>query len=325
MSDFWRNRRVLITGTTGVIGSWLVRELLGQGASVIGLVWKAESMTGAHWNGSLRDVVTECGALEDFHGLERIIRAHSVETVFHLGGQAIVGTAHRSPLPTFEANIRGTYNLLEACRLHRDTVRRVVIASSDKAYGEQPSLPITEEMPLNGRHPYEVSKSCADLVAQAYHHTYHLSVAIARCGNIYGGGDLNWSRIVPRTIRALLGGRRPLIRGDGSHIRDYIYVKDVVGAYLRLAQRLGEDRVAGEAFNFSTGQPTTVQEMVTTIQHLMGCEHVEPETEPWPEGEIRYQHLSARKARTLLDWKPLYDLEAGLRETVAWYRDFLAP
>ncbi len=323
MSDLWQGRRVFVTGVMGVVGSWLVKGLLIKGADVIGLTWNAGTEADAHWNGDLRDVRIERGSLEDFQGLERFIRKHQVNTVFHLGGQAIVSTAHRSPLLTFEANIRGTYNLLEACRLHRDFVQRVVIASSDKAYGEPTLLPITEEMPLNGRHPYDVSKSCADLLAQAYHRTYDLPVAIARCGNVYGGGDLNWSRVVPRTIRALLSGERPLIRGDGSHIRDYIYVKDVVRAYLRLAEALEDDRMCGEAFNFSAEKPTTVLEMVTMIQRLMGSEHIEANREAWLEGELRVQYLSARKARILLDWKPAYDLEDGLRETIVWYREYL--
>jgi CDP-glucose 4,6-dehydratase len=199
----------------------------------------------------------------------------------------------------------------------------VVIASSDKAYGEQPHLPYTEEMPLNGRHPYEVSKSCADLIAQTYHHTYSLPIAIARCGNVYGGGDLNWSRLVPGTIRSFLSGERPIMRSDGSYVRDYIYVKDVACAYMRLAECLEDDRVRGEAFNFSTEKPMTVLEMVNMIQKLLDCAHIEPDIRNCAEGEIRSQHLSAAKARAILKWEPAFDLESGLRETIAWYKAFL--
>ena len=322
-ADFWNGRRVFITGATGIIGSWLVKHLLARGAYVVALVRDADPQSELCRSGDIRRVSVVNGALEDLWTLERAINEHKVETVFHLGAQTIVGTAHRFPLPTFEANIRGSYNLLEACRLHRDMVHRVVIASSDKAYGEQPNLPYTEDMPLIGRYPYEVSKSCADLIAQAYHHAYGLPVAIARCGNAYGGGDLNWSRIVPGTIRSLLKGERPIIRSDGTYIRDYIYVKDVARAYMRLAEGLEDKRVRGEAFNFSAETPLTVLELVRTIQSLMHCEQIEPRILDCAEAEIHNQHLSAAKARTILDWEPQFDLEQGLGETIKWYREFL--
>jgi len=324
ITDFWNKRRVLVTGATGIIGSWLVKDLLAQGAYVVVLVRDADPQSELYRSGDIRRVSVVNGRLEDFWTLERAINEHEVDTVFHLGAQTIVGTAHRFPLPTFEANIRGTYNLLEACRLHGDMVQRAVIASSDKAYGEQPNLPYTEDMPLNGRHPYEVSKSCADLIAQAYHHTYGLPVAIARCGNVYGGGDLNWSRIVPGTIRSFLRGERPIIRSDGTYVRDYIYVKDVARAYMRLAECLDDDRVRGEAFNFSTEAPLTVLELVRAIQRLMSCEHLEPQILDCAEGEIRAQRLSAAKARSILNWEPQFSLEQGLHETIEWYRVFLA-
>jgi CDP-glucose 4,6-dehydratase len=262
--------------------------------------------------------------VEDFATLERAINEHEIETVFHLAAQPIVGVAHRSPLQTFEANIRGTYNLLEACRQHAALVRRVVIASSDKAYGAQPTLPYTEEMPLQGRFPYEVSKSCTDLIAQSYYATYGLPVAIARCGNIYGGGDLNWSRIVPETIRAFLNGTRPIIRSDGTFLRDYIYVKDVSRAYLRLAERLDDPQVHGEAFNFSPEQAVSVLDLVGRMQRLMHCEHLTPDIRNTARGEIHSQYLDASKATRVLGWEPTYTLDAGLTETIAWYTDYLA-
>lgn len=319
----WRARRVLVTGATGIIGSWLVRELLAARAQVVAFVRDADPQSELLRSGDLTRVTVINGALEDFRSLERAVNEHEVDAVFHLGAQALVGPAHRSPLPTFEANIRGTYNLLEACRLHRDLVRSVVIASSDKAYGEQANLPYTEAMSLQGRYPYEVSKSCTDLIAQCYYHAYGLPVAIARCGNVYGGGDLNWSRVVPGTIRSLLQGERPVIRSDGTYVRDYIYVKDVVRAYLCLGESVEREDVQGHAFNFSTETPLTVLELVRIIQRMLGSD-LEPDIRNQAHGEIRAQYLSAEKARTLLGWRPVASLEQGLAETIQWYRDFLA-
>ena len=319
----WPSRRVFITGATGIVGSWLVKELLGKYAHVVALVRDADPQSELFRSGDSQQVFVVNGALEDLWTLERAINENEIDTVFHLGAQTIVGVAHRFPLPTFEANIRGTYNLLEACRLHSDLVQRVVVASSDKAYGQQADLPYTEDMPLRGMHPYEVSKSCADLISQSYWRTYGLPVAIARCGNVFGGGDLNWSRIVPATIRSLVQGERPVLRSDGSYVRDYTYVKDVVLAYMILAENMNEDRVRGEAFNFSSESPLTVLELVKTIQRLMDCGHVEPEILDCAEGEIHSQHLSAAKARRILGWEPRYDLEQALSETIDWYRGFL--
>jgi CDP-glucose 4,6-dehydratase len=244
--------------------------------------------------------------------------------VFHLGAQPIVQTALRNPLPTFEANIRGTYNLLEACRIHRTLVKQVVVASSDKAYGDGPSLPYTEDMPANGRHPYDVSKSCTDLLALSYAHTYGLPVTVARCGNIYGGGDLNWSRIVPGTIRSLASGQRPIIRSNGLFTRDYIFVEDVVDAYLALARRGDEPGVRGEAFNFSPESRVSVLEITDRLRRLMGREDLEPVILDEVKAEIRDQYLDSTKAATRLDWKARFDLETGLGETIGWYRAFLA-
>ena len=324
MSDRWAGRRVFVTGATGMIGSWLVKDLLARGAHVVALVFDADPQSELDRSGDLRRVAVVNGALEDFRTLERAVTQHEVDTVLHLGAQALVGVAHRSPLATLETNIRGTYNLLEACRLHQDLVRGIVVASSDKAYGEQRELPYTEAMGLAGTHPYEVSKSCADLIARAYHATYGLPVAIARCGNVYGAGDLNWSRIVPGTIRSLLRGERPVIRSDGGYVRDYFYVKDAARAYLRLAEALDDPRVPGAAFNFGTESPTTVLELVHVIQKLMDCTHLVPDIRASAQGEIRTQYLSTEKARGVLGWAPDFDLHTGLRETIAWYREFLS-
>ena len=324
MTDFWKGRRVLVTGATGVVGAWLVKDLLARGAHVVALVLDADPQSELHRSGDVDRVSVVNGALEDFATLERAVNAHEVDSVFHLGAQAIVGVAHRAPLPTLEANVRGTWNVLEACRLHDDLVERVVIASSDKAYGTQKRLPYTEDMTLAGRHPYEVSKSAADLIAQTYYHTYGLPVGIARCGNVFGGGHLNWSRIGPHAIRAFLQGARPVIRSDGNYVRDYFYVKDCARAYLRLGERLEDATVRGEAFNFSNESPLTVLELVGIIQKLMDAGHLEPDVRDVAEGEIHSQYLSAVKAREQLGWTPEFDLESGLRETIAWYRTFLA-
>ena len=323
-TDRWTDVRVLVTGATGIVGSWLVKELLERDARVVALVLDANRHSELYQSGDIDRVSVVSGALEDYWCLERAVNEYEVDAVFHLGAQAIVGTAHRSPLPTFEANIRGTYNLLEACRVHADMVKAVVIASSDKAYGEQANLPYTEEMTLAGHHPYEVSKSCADMVAQSYHWTYGLPIGIARCGNVYGGGDLNWSRVVPGTIRSLLEGNRPVIRSDGSYVRDYIYVKDAVLAYMRLAETLLCGGAAGEAFNFGNESPVTVLELVQQIQDLMGCSNLEPEILATADGEIHSQYLSAAKAKRGLGWGPQYDSRTGLNETIQWYREFLA-
>jgi CDP-glucose 4,6-dehydratase len=314
---------VLVTGATGIVGSWVSKDLLARGAYVVAFVLDNDPQSEFYRSGAVHQVNVVSGQLEDFRAVERAILAHEIETVIHLGAQAIVSVAYRSPLATLETNVRGTWNLLEACRLHPDLVKSVVVASSDKAYGKQEQLPYTEQMPLVGRQPYEVSKSCADLISQAYYHTYRLPVAIARCGNIYGGGDLNWTRIVPGTIRALFRGESPLIRSDGKYIRDYIYVKDVSRAYLNLAEQIDLPQVAGEGFNFSTESRVTVLEIVDRIRRIMKCENIQPTVLSQAKGEIRDQYLSSAKAARVLGWRPAYTLEDGLAETIEWYKKYL--
>jgi CDP-glucose 4,6-dehydratase len=320
----WAGRKALVTGATGIVGSWLVKDLLARGAQVVALVFDLDPRSEVVRSGDLDRCAIVNGRLEDADAVERAIVVHEVDSVFHLGAQTLVGAAHRAPLVTWEANVRGTYVLLEACRRHADVVRRVVIASSDKAYGETDLLPTPEDVPLRPRHPYEVSKACADLIAQSYAFTYGLPVAVARCGNVYGGGDLNWSRIVPGTIRALLRGERPVLRSDGRHVRDYVYVRDVAAAYVALADAIGEDGVAGEAFNFSDESPRTVLEIVGEISRQLERDDLPPVVLDEAVGEIRAQALDASKARRILDWEARWDLASGLAETIAWYRDHLA-
>ncbi len=318
----WASSTALVTGGSGMVGSWLVRELLARGSRVVALVHDADPQSELFRSGDAARVSVVNGALEEPGATERAINEHEVDTVFHLGAQTIVGTALRSPVPTFEANLRGSYFLLDACRLHGSLVKRVVHASSDKAYGQQPMLPYTEDMPLLARHPYDVSKSCGEAIAQCYHATYGVPVAIARCGNIYGGGDLNWSRIVPGTIRSVLRGERPVIRSDGTFVRDYLHVLDAVAAYLALAERAADPEVSGRAFNFSTESPLSVLEVVAHIQAQTGTE-LEPLVLDQVRCEIRGQHLSAARARAVLGWKARYGLAEGLALTLPWYRGFL--
>ena len=320
--DFWRDRPVMVTGATGLVGSWLTEALVQAGAEVVTIV-RDQVPKSRLWSShaSSRVAVVQ-GAVEDQALIERAIGEYEVECVFHLAAQTIVGIANRNAVSTFESNIKGTWSVMEACR-RSPSVKRVVFASSDKAYGDHEVLPYDETSALQGRRPYDVSKSCADLIAQSYHFTYGLPVAITRCGNFYGGGDLNWNRIVPGTIRSVLRGERPVIRSDGTFIRDYFYVKDGVHAYLTLAEKMLEPGVAGEAFNFSNELQVDVLALTRKILQAMGSK-LQPEVLGQPVAEIRHQYLSAEKARSKLGWKPLYGLDEALGETVDWYRAFLA-
>ena len=324
MSDaFWKDKNVFVTGCTGLLGSWLTEALYRRGANVVGLIRDTVPRSNLSQLACWRGISVVRGDVADYALLERALNEYEVDTVFHLAAQTIVGIANRCPLSTFESNIKGTWNLLEAC--HRvPTVKRIALASSDKAYGDQEKLPYDESSPLQGRHPYDVSKSCADLIAQAYFATYGLPVAVARCGNLYGGGDLNWNRIVPGTIRSAELNERPVIRSDGTYIRDYFYILDAVEGYLLLAEKAAEKGIAGQGFNFSDERQTTVLELVTLILKLMGKSQLKPDVRNEAKGEIRHQYLSAARARRLLSWKPLYTLEEGLKGTIDWYRKFFA-
>ncbi len=318
--SFWKSRTVLLTGASGLVGSWLVEELLSQGASPVCLV--RDRVPGSRFfsEGMSDRVVLAQGDLCDLQSIERTINEYEPATIFHLGAQAIVQAANRSPLHTFRVNIEGTWNLLEAARRHDQSIEQIVVASSDKAYGEQKKLPYTEETPLQGSHPYDVSKSCADLLSQSFAKTYSMPIAISRCGNFFGGGDLNFNRIVPGTIRSLCHGEQPVIRTDGKYVRDYIYVKDAVSAYTILAEKYSGS-LRGEAFNFSNEMQMTTLEMVESIRKLMKKD-IKPKILNNASGEIRKQHLSAAKARKVLGWKSAYGIEGGLKETIAWYYSY---
>jgi CDP-glucose 4,6-dehydratase len=270
----------------------------------------------------IEQVKTVRGDVCDRDLIERTLGEYEVEIVFHLAAQTIVGIANRNPISTFSTNIGGTWNLLEACR-RSPKVSSIVIASSDKAYGDQEHLPYDENMPLQGRHPYDVSKSCADLIAQTYAATYNLPVAITRCGNFYGGGDLNWNRVVPGTIRSILRGERPIIRSDGEFVRDYFYIQDGAAAYMLLAERLASNlALRGQAFNFSNESQVSVLELVNLILRKTNSS-LRPEIQNQASNEIRHQYLSAERARTVLNWSPKFTLDEGMDRTIEWYRQFL--
>lgn len=322
MSDFWKLRNVFITGCTGFLGYWLTEYLLDQGATVVGLVRDYVPQS-SFFRYKLNERVTVVrGSVEDYFLLERTLNEYEVDTVFHLAAQTIVEIANRSPLSTYETNIKGTWNLLEACRRNHPLVKRIVVASSDKAYGFQENLPYTEDSPLKGAHPYDVSKTCADLIAHTFSNTYQLPVCITRCGNFYGGGDLNFNRIVCGTIRSVLYNRPLIIRSDGTPKRDYIYIKDAVNAYCALAEQLEPLGLSGEAFNFSGGNWLAVLDLTKKILELMDKKDYPMEVLNQAHGEIQDQYLSIEKAKTTLNWAPGYSLEEGLRETIEWYHNF---
>ncbi len=319
---FWRDRPVLVTGATGLVGGWLVRRLLNSGAFVVCLVRDWAPQSDLIRSGLFERVVSVRGDIRDQGVIERTLGEYEIDTVIHLAAQTIVGIANRNPISTFESNVQGTWVLLEACR-RAPCVKQIVVASSDKAYGEHHKLPYAEDGPLQGRHPYDVSKSCADLIAQTYAHTYRMPIAITRCGNFYGGGDRNWNRIVPGTIRSLYRGEAPVIRSNGQFVRDYFYVEDGAAAYMLLAEKLAEStELYGQAFNFSNEIQITVFDLVNRVTKIMGSSLV-PSVLNQASNEIPHQYLDAGKARKMLNWFPLFTLEEGLQLTVAWYREFL--
>lgn len=320
MTDYWRDRNVLVTGCTGLLGSQLTGMLVERGANVVGLVRDMVPKSNLIQTGIFDRINIVRGSVEDYFTVERTLNEYEIDTVFHLAAQTIVGIANNNPLSTFESNIKGTWSVLEACR-RVPTVKKMVTASSDKAYGDQEKLPYDETSPLQGSHPYDVSKSCADLLAHAYYDTYKLPVCVTRCGNFYGPGDLNFNRIVPGTIWSVLKGEAPTIRSDGTYIRDYFYVKDGALAYLHLAEKMQDPKIHGEAFNFSNELQITVLELTTKILKLMGKTDMKPVVLNQASNEIKHQYLSAKKAREMLGWESKYDIDDALKETIAWYKE----
>jgi CDP-glucose 4,6-dehydratase len=320
----YTQRSVFVTGASGIVGSWLVRRLLSEGASVVALLRDEDPRSEFMRSGDYYRVTRVHGALEDLPAVERALVQYEIDAVFHLGAQTQVRHAHLQPLATLESNVRGTYNLLEAVRRVPRPVEAVVVASSDKAYGGSTELPYTEGHPLAGRSIYEASKSAADLLSASYATSYSLPIGIARCANIYGGGDLNWDRIVPGTIRSLIQGDRPVVRSDGTPKRDYLYVDDAVTGYLAIGAALMEGREHGEAFNFGSGVPVAVLDLVDEIGRAAGRTDLRPLVKSDAPHEIEAQWLDSTKARTNLGWEPSFGLSTGLNRTVAWYREVLA-
>lgn len=321
--EFWSTKRVLVTGATGMVGAWVTRWLVDAGAHTVAFISDSDPQSELFRSGYINQVSVMNGRLENYDDVERAINNQEIDSIIHLGAQPIVGAADRSPRHTFESNIQGTWNVLDAARVLSGLVERIVVASSDKAYGTQVVLPYTEEMSMNGDHPYEVSKSCTDLISTTYARTYGLPVTIARCGNIYGGGDLNWNRIVPGTFRSILRGEQPVLRSDGTFVRDYLHVDDIVSAYLLLGERSHEQELKGQGFNFSDESPLTVMEIYRAICEAAERPGLEPRILNSATGEIKDQYLDSSKAHEVLGWRASVSLQDGLAKSWQWYRDLL--
>jgi CDP-glucose 4,6-dehydratase len=322
--NFWANRSVLVTGATGLVGSWLVRDLLNKGAHVTALVLDSDPSSELIRSGDVNRISVVNGDLRNYKDVARATFINDCSDIFHLGAQTIVGTALTDPISTFESNIQGTWNVMEAARQSQGSIKSVVVASSDKAYGSSDILPYLENFPLHGDGPYDVSKSCTDLIAQSYGSTYGVPVTVARCGNIYGGGDLNWSRIIPGTIRDLISNKKPVLRSDGTFVRDYVHVDDVVSAYLKLSEISQTKDINGQAFNFSRDEPLSVLELYKSISNAVVEKYIEPEIQNTAKAEIKDQHLNSAKAQSILGWKSSVTLQDGLTKTVSWYKSHLA-
>jgi len=321
MDNFWEDKNVFITGGSGLLGSHLVKRLLELKTYRIVVLVRDYVPKSLFFSEKLNEkVIMVNGKVEDFSLIERTLNEYEIDTVFHLAAQPLVTIANKGPLSTFESNIKGTWNVLEACRLHNNKIKRILIASSDKAYGTQKELPYKETAPLQGEHPYDVSKSCVDLISQSYYKTYGLPIIITRCGNFYGPGDLNFNRIVPETIKNVLRNKRPPIRSDGTYIRDYIFIPDAVDGYLKIAENIEKENLKGEAFNISTSNKLTVLELTKLILKIMNSE-LEPEILNEAKGEIKHQYLDGGKIKKLLNWEPKHSIEEGLSKTIKWYKN----
>lgn len=321
--NIWKNKNVLVTGASGMVGSWLVKRLLSEGARVTVLLLDQDPQSELIRSGDVSKCQVVSGDLRNRGDVGRAVFSSECEYIFHLGAQTIVSTAVFDPVYTFETNITGTWNLYDVVRTSGKQISGIIVASSDKAYGTALNLPYDESTPLHGEGPYDMSKSCTDLIARSYFLTYRIPTVIARCGNIYGGGDLNWSRIVPGTIRDLLVGDTPKIRSNGKFLRDYVYVQDAVDAYLSMASQISNNAVNGQAFNFSREEPLSVMDIYKAISFAVTQKYVEPIILDNAKNEIIDQHLSSKKAKSILKWESSYDLRRGLEETVSWYRSYL--
>lgn len=320
-TTFWSGKRTLVTGVGGFVATHLAARLRELGAEVVGILRDSRGSRRLRLFGLQDEIDIVHGSIDDYALMERVFSEYEVEYCFHLAAQAIVGIANRSPVSTFDSNIKGTWTVLEAAR-HSSMLKGFVLASSDKVYGDQESLPYTEESPLLAVYPYDASKLCAEVLARSYATTFELPLSVVRCANIYGGGDLNWSRVVPGTIRSMLQGESPIIRSDGTLERDYMYVSDAVGAYLTLAENVERDGVRGEAFNFGWGRGYSVLEIVDTILREGGSE-LKPQVLGQNKGEINRQWLASEKALNVLAWEPAVPLEEGIRRSISWYRELL--
>jgi CDP-glucose 4,6-dehydratase len=319
----WKDKNVFVTGATGLLGPWLIKDLLAKQANVFVLIRDSIPNSTFFLDGLSEKTNIIWGDLLDRDLLQRVLNECNIDTVFHLGAQAIVGIANRSPISTFRSNIEGTWNLLESCRLSA-WVKKIIVASSDKAYGAQEILPYVEDAPMQGRFPYDVSKSCTDLIAQSYFHTYKLPVCVTRFGNFFGGGDLHFNRIIPGTIKSIIENKNPIIRSNGFFVRDYIYVKDVCDAYITLAEKMEDGSIIGQCFNFSTDEPFNVIQIVELILDVMNCTRLKPVIKNQSCNEIPEQHLCSQKAKDVLGWKAKYGVKAGMDETVSWYKTFFS-
>ncbi len=319
---FWKNRPILVTGGAGFIGSWLVKKLLESKAKVIVLDLKTSTpVLDSLSLAQKKNLKLIRGDVCNEMLVRQILKKYKIKTIFHLAAQAIVSIAIKNPKKTLKTNICGTWNILEACRLFKK-VEQIIIASSDKAYGNHKHLPYTESAPLKGTAPYDVSKSCADLISQTYYKTYHLPVCITRCGNTFGGGDLHFSRLIPDAIRSTFYNQTFTIRSDGKYVRDYIYVEDIVSGYILLAELMCSKKLIGQSFNFGINNPHQAMEVVKLILHLMKKDYLHPKILNQAKYEIKNQYLSSEKAKKTLHWRPKYSLEAGLRKTILWYKIF---
>ncbi|MBI2573087.1 SDR family NAD(P)-dependent oxidoreductase [Candidatus Woesearchaeota archaeon] len=318
----WSNKNVFITGADGFIGGWIAKVLVERGANVVVLARddKKESALKLHHIEHKVNIVH--GDITDFSLLRRIINEYEIEYCFHLAAQALVQIANRSPLSTFETNIKGTWTLLEAVReVASPRFKALIVASTDKAYGIHEELPYTEESELRGIYPYDASKVCADVLARCYHKMYNLPICVTRKANIYGGADINFGRIVPDTFKSIITGQELIIRSDGTPQRDYMYVEDAADAYITLAENMHRPEIVGQAFNFSSEKPVSVLELVNTIVKVAG-KQVQPKVLGQAKGEIDVQYLSRAKAEKLLGWKPRHSLEQGLSKTLEWYKGY---